>query len=185
MKIYFVASIKGKSRYFDNYKAIIKVLKNLGIDVICEDILESTEELVASIADERRVRHYKNVLKWINSSDIIVAEASYPSLGVGYEISLALEKGKPVIVLYTKEYVPHFIKGCESERLFLVKYDLQNLKQALKDVLDDAKNQIDLRFTMLLPPKIVNFLDQISKRKKIPKSVFIRDLIKERMGVEK
>ena len=36
MKVYFVASIKGKSKYLENYKAIIKVLKDQGVSLIPE-----------------------------------------------------------------------------------------------------------------------------------------------------
>lgn len=179
MKVYFVASIRGKSRYLENYKKIIEALKKLGVEVICEDVLTSTEELISSLTDERRIKHYRNVLKWINSADLVIAETSFPSLGVGFEISLALEKSKPVIVFYTEEYVPHFIKGVESERLFLVKYDLYNLERTVADAIDDAKDQSDVRFNFFVSPQIVRYLDWISKKRKMPRAVYLRRLIEQ------
>ena len=185
MKIYFVASIKGKSEYLNNYKSIIKTLEDLGLDVICEDVQTSTEELVSSLSDERRIKHYKNVLKWINSSELVIAEASYPSLGVGFEISLALEKGKPVIVLYKEEYAPHFIKGIESERLLLIKYNLRDLRETLKRAIEDAREQVDVRFNFFISPKIGVYLDWIAKHKKIPRAVYLRRLIEKDMKKNK
>lgn len=39
-------------------------------------------------------------IDWLRESDIVVAEVTQPSLGVGYEIGRALEWGKPIIALY-------------------------------------------------------------------------------------
>jgi nucleoside 2-deoxyribosyltransferase len=39
-------------------------------------------------------------LGWIVESDLLVAEVTVPSLGVGYEIGRAIEIGKPVLCLY-------------------------------------------------------------------------------------
>ena len=182
MKVYFVASIRGKTKYFENYKKIIEILKTMEIEVICQDVITSTVELVSSIPDERRVKHYKNVLKWINSSDLIIAEASSSSLGVGFEISLALEKGKPVIVLYTEDYAPHFIKGVESERLLLLKYSMDNIRNVLNQAIRDASDQMDVRFNFFISPKIGAYLDWVAKNRKEPRAVYLRRLIEEDMS---
>ncbi len=39
-------------------------------------------------------------IEWLRESDLIIAEVTQPSLGVGYEIGRALEWGKPIITLY-------------------------------------------------------------------------------------
>ena len=36
-------------------------------------------------------------MEWIRESDLVVAEVTIPSLGVGYEIGRAIELGKPVL----------------------------------------------------------------------------------------
>ena len=55
----------------------------------------------------------------------------------------------------------------------------------LTDALAVAKDQLDCRFTMLLSPKIMTYLDDVVEKKKIPRSVFIRNLIEREMGKEK
>ena len=37
---------------------------------------------------------------WLNEADVLVAEVTSPSLGVGYEIGKAEELGKPILCLY-------------------------------------------------------------------------------------
>ncbi|MCW5875489.1 MAG: nucleoside 2-deoxyribosyltransferase [Anaerolineales bacterium] len=46
---------------------------------------------------------YRRDTAWIDDSEAMVAEVSTPSHGVGYEISYALERGKPVLCLYQRE----------------------------------------------------------------------------------
>ena len=39
-------------------------------------------------------------LNWVKEADVIVAEVTQPSLGVGYEIAKAEEWGKPILCLF-------------------------------------------------------------------------------------
>jgi nucleoside 2-deoxyribosyltransferase len=39
-------------------------------------------------------------MSWLRSSDVVVAECSSVSLGVGYELGQAEALGKPVLILY-------------------------------------------------------------------------------------
>jgi hypothetical protein len=178
MKIYFVASIKGREKYRENYERIITLLGKKGHQVVEQTLSPSTKD-VYGLSDHDKILFYKKVLKWINQADIVIAETSYPSLGIGFEISQALEKGKPVVVLYTEEETPHLIQGVESEKLFLVKYGLDNLSGTLDQIIKDAKEQMDVRFNFFIPPKIGAYLDWISKNKKIPRAVYLRRLIEE------
>jgi len=181
MKIYFVASIAGKEKYSENYRCIIENLKALGHKLF-ENVSPSTVKSVYGLTDEEKIDYYRQVLNWIKNCDVVVTEASYPSLGVGFEISTALEKGKPVIVLYTEGEGPHFLEGLESEKLIIIKYSLDDLKQQLKDSLQFAAEQADIRFNFFIPPSISNYLDWISKEKRIPRSVYLRRLIEADMG---
>lgn len=42
-------------------------------------------------------------LTWLKSSDVVIAEVTTPSLGVGYELGRAVEMGKPILCLYRKD----------------------------------------------------------------------------------
>lgn len=178
MKAYFVASVSGRGKYLNNYSKIVKVLKDSGT-IVSENIIESSKEGVYSLTDEQKVKYYKQVLKWISKADYVVAEVSYPSIGVGYEISLALEKMKPVIVLHEKGDSPHFLKGINSEKLLIVRYKLDSLRKTLLDTIDSATEQMDSRFNFFISPKISNYLDWIARKKRIPRAVYLRRLIEK------
>ena len=72
---------------------------------------------------------------WIDKSEIVIAEVSGPSLGVGFEIAYSLYKKKMhVLALVNSESnnVSAMITGCHSELLKIQKYsDTEDLKKAV------------------------------------------------------
>ncbi|HEX7017372.1 MAG TPA: nucleoside 2-deoxyribosyltransferase [Patescibacteria group bacterium] len=180
MKTYFVASISGRKKYLTQYQQIVRVLNKLGHEVT-EDTLRPSHDEVYNLTDDQKVDFYKQVLKWIANCDLMIAEVSHPSLGVGHEISLALERGKPVIILYTDGNTPHFLEGLDSEKIIIEKYDSESLEKILVDAIDFAKDQSDTRFNFFISPRHVSYLDWIAKTRRLPRSVYLRDLIKADM----
>lgn len=181
MKIYFSAAIFQKEKFGDSYQKIVDSLKNEGHTVLQDTVETSLKEAVEK-TDIERVAYYKQVLKWIATSDAVVVEVSFPStLHIGHEITLALEKGKPVIGLYKKGFEPSFFLGLEQDKLIWVEYDEASLEKDIKYALDMAANIMDTRFNFFISPRHQNFLDWISKTKKIPRAVFLRNLIEEEM----
>lgn len=183
MKIYFVASISGKKTYLKEYQEIISVLKAEG-HTVTESTLEPTVDYVYGLSDQDKSSFYKKMLGFIQGADLIVAEVSHPSLGVGHEVSVALEKGKPVIALHTGSGAPHLLEGMESERLVLAEYTLPTVKNVLLDAIEFAKDQSDTRFNFFIAPKHSNYLDWIAKTRRIPRSAYLRTLIKKDMENE-
>jgi hypothetical protein len=180
MNIYFVGSIAGKKNYLENYQKVVEILKKFGHKVF-EITLKPSKEYVYTLSDEKKVKQYRRVLSWINKTDIMVAECSYSSLGVGFEISLAVEKGKPVIVLYEEGNAPHFLEGIKSEKLTVVKYKLHGLENLLKGALEFASEQMDTRFNFFISSRLASYLDWISRKKRIPRAVYLRQLIRKAM----
>lgn len=184
MKVYFLGSISGKKRYLENYRQIVEALKELKVD-LTENTLKPTETYIQSLDDEGKIDYYRQVLKWINEADVVVAEASYPSIGVGHEISLALEKSKPVVVLYEGGDAPHLLEGMQSEKLTVLEYKLDEVKQVVKDAIDYASEQMDTRFNFFIAPKHQNYLDWISRNKRVPRAVHLRRLLERDMAQNK
>jgi nucleoside 2-deoxyribosyltransferase len=98
MKIYFAGSIRGGREDKNIYFEIIKLLSKYGT-VLTEHIGKSeiSEMGETSMTDEEI---YKRDVNWINEADIIIAEVTRPSLGVGYEIGYAELKNKKIVCLY-------------------------------------------------------------------------------------
>ena len=98
IKIYFAGSIRGGRDDRDLYLSMIIHLKQYG-EVLSEHIAE--ENLSSSgEADSDNLFIHRRDMEWLVAADVVVAEVSTPSLGVGYEIGRALENQKPVLCLY-------------------------------------------------------------------------------------
>ena len=185
MKIYFTASITGKKHYEKNYRLIVNTLRSLGHKLILNHLFERTAVEVWGQSEEIDKVFCKLLMGWLKECDLVIAEVTYPSIGVGFEIAFALNKLKPVLALYSSEQPVPLLKGMEGDQLIIERYEPENLKASLKNLLKLLSEKIDTRFTLLLPTNIVSFLDELSKKKKIPRSVFIRSLIEREMKGEK
>ncbi len=135
MKIYFSGSIRGGRNDQEIYREIIKELQSYG-EVLTEHIGKAgltsfgennfTEEMV-----------YARDMNWLAEADVVVAEVSTPSLGVGYEIGKAEDMKKPILCLYRREEG----KRCSAmlmgnNYLTFEQYtDLENVKQFIQNFL--------------------------------------------------
>jgi len=187
MKILFMASIQGKDKYIENYKKIVDVLKNAKHKVIADHVLSYGQEELDDWDNEKKVKFHKNIMDKIKGVDVVVAEISYPSISVGYLVSLALDSGKPTVVLYSGTKEPNILSTMEStDKLQLLKYkSLTDIRRYLLREVEDAKDQMDVRFNFFVSPKIVRFLDWIAKKRKMPRAVYLRRLIEADMKKNK
>ncbi|NMC35783.1 hypothetical protein GYA49_01945 [Candidatus Beckwithbacteria bacterium] len=187
MKIYFTASISQGKDLEENYKKICQTIKKLGHTLYGEDILDDIKLYANKVRDPKeRKKWYTVAMKSINLADVVVVEISYPSTAnVGHELTTALEKSKPVVALYREDREPAFLEGIKNDRLFLVPYEEHDLEKELKYALEEATNQMDVRFNFFVSPKIVNYLDWIAKKKKMPRAVYLRRLIEEDMRIDR
>lgn len=132
MKIYFAGSIRGGREDKDLYLQIIDILKKYG-EVLTEHV--GNKELSSygqtNMTDEEI---YLKDTNWIRESDIVIAEVSTNSLGVGYEIALAESLNKRIILLYREvenKRLSAMLKG--NPKLDIVTY---SKVEELKDVFD-------------------------------------------------
>jgi len=95
MKTYFAGSIRGGRQDAALYSQIVELLKKHG-RVLTEHVgdLELTED---DLSDQAI---YDRDMAWLNEADVLVAEVTVPSHGVGYEIARAEMIGKPILCLY-------------------------------------------------------------------------------------
>lgn len=96
-KIFFAGSIRGGDKYASNYKKILDYLKRYG-EVTSEHLDKKTVAGQAGSNSDGDI--YARDVRWIRESDVLIAEVSQPSIGVGYEIAYAEILDKPVLALY-------------------------------------------------------------------------------------
>ena len=99
-KIYFAGSIRGGRDDAALYKRMIDYMKRTDI-VLTEHIGKSN----MSIKSQTKVidtHIYERDTGWLRECDMVIAECTCPSLGVGYELGYAEAHGIPVYVFYNK-----------------------------------------------------------------------------------
>jgi len=100
MKIYFAGSIRGGRQHKEIYLEIINFLKGYG-KVLTEHIgSQDLDHLGEKGLTEKEI--YDRDMKWLNEADVLVADVSVPSLGVGYEIATAQCLKKPILCICKK-----------------------------------------------------------------------------------
>lgn len=103
MRIYFAGSIRGGRDDWTIYKEIVASLSKYGT-VLTEHIGESELSIKGEDLPDREI--HDRDLTWLRSCDLLVAEVTRPSLGVGYEIGKATEWGLKVLCVYRPSVTP-------------------------------------------------------------------------------
>lgn len=136
MKIYLSGSMYGGTQKIETYKILVKELEKYG-KVLTKQIAD-----INAIENEKKWEDseiYKDLENKLNEADIIFAEVSVPSLGVGYELGYADKLGKKIIAIYDEGYtnkVTTMIRG--NKRIKLISYKdirkiIDNLDELLKN----------------------------------------------------
>jgi nucleoside 2-deoxyribosyltransferase len=98
MKIFFAGSIRGGRQLIPMYYHIIRFLKDHKYTILSEHVASEALEMVEEKMSEQEI--YEKDATWIEESDIVIAEITVPSIGVGYEICHAVRHRKPVLCVY-------------------------------------------------------------------------------------
>ncbi len=131
MKIYFACSITGGREYEQHYQAMTRFLLDEGHEVPTAHLAESNILEVEQVVIPSEI--YARDVDWILSSNILIAEVSVPSHGVGYEIGFALNAGKHVLCIHQiGRPVSKMITGNPHPLLTINAYE--NISQALEQL---------------------------------------------------
>lgn len=131
MNIYFAGSIRGGRKDQNIYFEIIKYLQKYG-KVLTEHVANpNTTSLGEKISEEKI---FKRDIEWLEKADVVVAEVTNPSLGVGYELGIAEKMGKRILCLYRPSQEKSLSAMVRGNGKFKV-IDYNKLKEA-KDIID-------------------------------------------------
>jgi nucleoside 2-deoxyribosyltransferase len=132
MKIYFACSITGGRDDEDIYQQLVGILLSMEVEVPTAHIAETGIEELDALEDPSDI--YFRDVSWIEESDLLIAEVSTPSHGVGYEIGYALDLNKPVLCLYRQQVViSKMILGNPHPLLTVLSYkDLNEVEKLLR-----------------------------------------------------
>ena len=98
-KIYFAGSIRGGRIDAELYARIIRYMQK-SAKVLTEHIGNPHLNLMEQ--GKRDFEIYDEDTAWLRESDIVIAECTCASLGVGYELAYAEKIGKPCHIFYDR-----------------------------------------------------------------------------------
>jgi len=97
-KVYFSGSIRGGRADVNLYHDVIEHIQKTDI-VLTEQVGDASHD-VTEKEFSREEKIYLKDTKWLRECDLVIAECTCPSLGVGYELAYAEKYNKPVYVFY-------------------------------------------------------------------------------------
>src|SRR4051812_2965061 len=104
MTVYLACTVRGDRGGVLAGRAICERLQRHGHEVLTTHLLADNVETAEARITEREV--FRRDLEWLTSCDVLVAEASGSSYGVGFEVGYVLGRaatsGQRVVLLYDR-----------------------------------------------------------------------------------
>jgi len=185
VKVYFGSSPRTKEKCPESVRSIYEKIKKMGYIHTSDWIYKISPEKFYASSGEDMEEHHKEMMASIRRADICVFEVSVHSLSVGYLVNLSLEMGKTVVVASKNNSSLFLFKNVNSDKLITVVYNDANLDKKIEEALGSASKGVDVRFNFFVSPKILAYLDWVAKTKRLPRSVFLRNLIEKEMKKDK
>ena len=124
MKIYFAGAIRGGRDKVYDYAEIINCLEEYG-EVLTKHIGDVNLTNAGEAIKDEEI--YARDIEWLKQCDLVVADITIPSLGVGYELAYAESLKKKIICCYEiDKNISGLIKG-NSNFLKIPYTDLNDL----------------------------------------------------------
>ena len=131
-KVYFAGSIRGGRQDAELYKRMIQYIQRKHV-VLTEHVGDlSLSKIEHSPGCQAAI--YEQDTAWLRESDVIIAECTTPSLGVGYELAYAERYAKPVHIFYNPSRT-HLSAMLSGDNYFLL--HPYQAEEEIYPVLDD------------------------------------------------
>ncbi len=186
MKVHFGGSSLGFRNHSKIYKQINDTIKGLGHSISHEWVHDT------KAGDNGLFAKFRGTLRGIMDADAVILERTDPTLEVGQQYHMALDRNLAVLFLFHDEkanYVPpksaeeyaftnFLIDPRNSESVYFADYSLSTLPK----ILEDYFKQVELhhrtaKFNLVLEKSLDNYLRDLAEKHKTSKSEEIRNLI--------
>jgi 2'-deoxynucleoside 5'-phosphate N-hydrolase len=149
MKAFLSIPVQGHRQVQDTYRIIASTLALQGCNVMNSSVLYPPK--AEMLGDYQPKQIHDELMDLLYSSSLFVADISGPSLGVGYEIRVALERQVPCIFLCKRDEVDRasiMIKGAIDGRYEMIVYDaVEDIEAVLpgmiRSVLEGQNEQLE------------------------------------------
>lgn len=134
MKIYVSGSMYGGQQKIDTYKKLVDKLEEYG-EVLTKQIADP--EAIENEKYQKDEDIYNDLENKLEKADILIAEVSVPSIGVGYEIGYASKLNKKIVAIYDKNYIDKvttMIRGNKNIKIIPYK-DIREILDKIEEII--------------------------------------------------
>ena len=128
MQIYLACTVRGDRGAVAGLRSLVASLERAGHTILTKHLLEDNVDAAESALTERAV--YERDIAWLDACDVLVAEASGSSFGVGFEVGYVLGRSERtnqrVVLLYRagrRDQISRLIAGNGHSRCEVVTYE--------------------------------------------------------------
>jgi nucleoside 2-deoxyribosyltransferase len=127
MNIYLACTVRGDRDAVAGLRELVADLEGAGHTVLTRHLLDDDVEAAEAALSEREI--YDRDVRWLNAADVLIADASGSSFGVGFEVGWVLARSdrttQRVLLLYRadrKDRISRLIGGNAHPRCTRLPY---------------------------------------------------------------
>lgn len=153
--------------------------------VLARDWVETTFERSAPGTKRKRKapidweKAVQGTVDAISRADVVIIEATSYRFSQGYQLALALQQKKPVLLVSRADHTQRSLSGIKNNLLTLAQYnDEDELEKIIRKFMsENTVSTKDLRFNFFIDRQIYNYLRSVAYETGKNKSEVLRDLI--------
>lgn len=182
MNILYISLTKHREGIEDVHDKVMNLVKSTGHS------FNST--LLISKKNLEPVDFYREMELAKKNSDLIIADITFNSSGIGHDILWALINRKPVLMIYNKssrEVSSLLINKSKTDKLLFAEgYEgLDELEGLFRNFLLEAKKIQDTKFILIISPEIDRYLEWSAEKRRMHKAQIVRDAVETMMEKDK
>lgn len=182
MKVHLVTSKPTLENDIEILRKMMSIIKSDGHTMArdwVENAFEANQKTGHTADDWSHI--YNESLGAIAQADVIIAEASYENFAIGYQVAVAVQQKKPILLLRRGSADQNaFATGIEDGWVKHEEYDEGNVDKIIKKFLEE--NDIstkDMRFNFFIDRPIYNYLRWASLKTGKTKAEILRELVQQ------
>jgi nucleoside 2-deoxyribosyltransferase len=128
MQIYLACTVRGDRGAIAGLRSLVSALEAAGHTILTKHLLDDDVDGAESALTERAV--YERDIEWLDACDVLIADASGSSFGVGFEVGYVLGRSERtdqrVVLIYQidrHDRISRLIVGNAHPRCEVITYD--------------------------------------------------------------
>ncbi len=170
------------------FQLLCKSIERLGHKIVNKNLISRDIDDLISASTEDQRNDYRDILTKLAVVDVVIYEATSPSVGTGHLYTKAIEFHLPILVL--SKSIPHMIFIAETSRLVTIKTYNPEQKTELNSILEAffsaAREKVyNRRFNLMISDEQYRYLLSCGTLNNTSLASYLRNLIEMDMSTNK